>query len=146
MTGVRFRLACPKEYQIPDNVLEQARALGALDFDQSDDIGKMVRDADFIYTDVWTSMGQEAENEARKKAFGPYQVNSQLMSIAPQSCKVMHCLPARRGLEITDAVIDSDQSLVFSQAGNRLHAQKGLLIWLALENGYTTVEQMDRLM
>ena len=146
MTGVRFRLACPKEYQIPESFLHQARALGPLDFDQSDDIRKMVHDADFIYTDVWTSMGQEAENESRKNAFGPYQVNSQLMSLAPSACKVLHCLPARRGLEITDAVIDSDQSLVFAQAGNRLHAQKGLLIWLALENGYTTHEQIDRLL
>jgi ornithine carbamoyltransferase len=126
--------------------LHQARALGPLDFDQSDDIRKMVHDADFIYTDVWTSMGQEAENESRKNAFGPYQVNSQLMSLAPSASKVLHCLPARRGLEITDAVIDSDQSLVFAQAGNRLHAQKGLLIWLALENGYTTHEQIDRLL
>ena len=146
MTGVRFRLACPKEYQIPESFLHQARALGPLDFDQSDDIRKMVHDADFIYTDVWTSMGQEAENESRKNAFGPYQVNSQLMSLAPSACKVLHCLPARRGLEITDAVIDSDQSLVFAQAGNRLHAQKGLLIWLALENGYTTHDQIDRLL
>jgi ornithine carbamoyltransferase len=146
MTGVRFRLACPKEYQIPESFLHQARALGPLDFDQSDDIRKMVHDADFIYTDVWTSMGQEAENESRKNAFGPYQVNSQLMSLAPSASKVLHCLPARRGLEITDAVIDSDQSLVFAQAGNRLHAQKGLLIWLALENGYTTHEQIDRLL
>ena len=146
MTGVRFRLACPKEYQIPESFLHQARALGPLDFDQSDDIRKMVHDADFIYTDVWTSMGQEAENESRKNAFGPYQVNSQLMSLTPRTCKVLHCLPARRGLEITDAVIDSDQSLVFAQAGNRLHAQKGLLIWLALENGYTTHDQIDRLL
>lgn len=146
MTGMRVRLACPKPYQIPDSFLQQVRAIGEVDFDQSDDIRKMVKDADFIYTDVWTSMGQEAENEIRKAAFGPYQVNSKLMAMAPASCKVLHCLPARRGMEITDEVIDSDQSLVFQQAGNRLHAQKGLLIWLALENHYTTLEHINKLL
>jgi len=138
MSGLRFRLACPKKYQIPHDFIEEVRLVGALDFDQSDDIRSMIKDADFIYTDVWTSMGQEEENEARKAAFGPYQVNTKLMGMAPERCKILHCLPARRGMEITDAVIDSKNSLVFQQAGNRLHAQKGLLIWLAIENGYTT--------
>ncbi|MCY3005715.1 MAG: ornithine carbamoyltransferase [Planctomycetota bacterium] len=138
MSGLRFRLACPEKYQIPNGFLDEVRKVGKLDFDQSDDIRSMIKDADFIYTDVWTSMGQEEENEARKAAFGPYQVNTKLMGMAPDRCKVLHCLPARRGMEITDAVIDSKNSLVFEQAGNRLHAQKGLLIWLAIENGYTT--------
>jgi ornithine carbamoyltransferase len=138
MSGLRFRLACPKKYQIPNDFIEQVRLVGDLDFDQCEDIRSMIKDADFIYTDVWTSMGQEEENEARKAAFGPYQVNAKLMGMAPERCKILHCLPARRGMEITDAVIDSKNSLVFQQAGNRLHAQKGLLIWLAIENGYTT--------
>jgi ornithine carbamoyltransferase len=138
MSGLRFRLACPKKYQIPNDFIEQVRLVGDLDFDQCEDIRSMIKDADFIYTDVWTSMGQEEENEARKAAFGPYQVNTKLMGMAPERCKILHCLPARRGMEITDAVIDSKNSLVFQQAGNRLHAQKGLLIWLAIENGYTT--------
>jgi ornithine carbamoyltransferase len=138
MCGIRFRLACPKKYQIPHDFIEQVRLVGDLDFDQCEDIRSMIKDADFIYTDVWTSMGQEEENEARKAAFGPYQVNTKLMGMAPERCKILHCLPARRGMEITDAVIDSKNSLVFQQAGNRLHAQKGLLIWLAIENGYTT--------
>lgn len=138
MSGLRFRLACPKKYQIPNDFIEEVRLVGQLDFDQSDDIRSMVKDADFIYTDVWTSMGQEEENEARKAAFGPFQVNTKLMGMAPEHCKILHCLPARRGMEITDAVIDSKNSLVFQQAGNRLHAQKGLLIWLAIENGYTS--------
>ncbi len=138
MSGLRFRLACPKKYQIPHDFIEQVRLVGDLDFDQCEDIRSMIKDADFIYTDVWTSMGQEEENEARKAAFGPYQVNAKLMGMAPERCKILHCLPARRGMEITDAVIDSKNSLVFQQAGNRLHAQKGLLIWLAIENGYTT--------
>jgi len=146
MTGLRIRLACPKPYQVHESFLKEVREIGELDFDQSDDIRKMVKDADFIYTDVWTSMGQEAENEARKAAFSPYQVNRQLMAMAPDHCKVLHCLPARRGMEITDEVIDSKQSFVFKQAGNRLHAQKGLLVWLALENRYTTSEQLKALM
>ena len=89
-----------------------------------------VADADAIYTDVWTSMGQEAEMAERKQAFLAYQVNSQLMSAAPEHARVLHCLPAVRGEEITDDVIDSDQSDVIQQAGNRMHAQKGLLVWL----------------
>jgi ornithine carbamoyltransferase len=146
MTGVRFRLACPKPYQISETFLTDVRKLGALDFDQSEDIGKMVQHADFLYTDVWTSMGQETENEARKAAFGAYQLNADLMKLAPARCKVLHCLPARRGLEITDGVMDSEQSLVFRQAGNRLHAQKGLLVWLAMENGYTTEAELHQLL
>jgi ornithine carbamoyltransferase len=146
MSGLRFRLACPKKYQIPNDFIEEVRLVGDLDFDQSDDIRSMIKDADFIYTDVWTSMGQEEENEARKAAFGPYQVNTKLMGMAPERCKILHCLPARRGMEITDAVIDSKNSLVFQQAGNRLHAQKGLLIWLAIENGYTTAADVRALL
>jgi ornithine carbamoyltransferase len=146
MSGLRFRLACPKKYQIPHDFIEEVRLVGDLDFDQSDDIRSMIKDADFIYTDVWTSMGQEEENEARKAAFGPYQVNTKLMGMAPERCKILHCLPARRGMEITDAVIDSKNSLVFQQAGNRLHAQKGLLIWLAIENGYTTAADVRALL
>lgn len=137
LVGMKFRLACPRAYQLQQPFLHSVRdAFGRLDFDQSDNIPAMVRDADFVYTDVWTSMGQEAENEARKAAFESFQINSSLMRLAPSHCKVLHCLPARRGLEITDSIMDSDSSIVFQQAGNRLHAQKGLLVWLAVENGY----------
>jgi ornithine carbamoyltransferase len=89
-----------------------------------------VVDADVIYTDVWTSMGQESESAKRKQAFAAYQVNSDLMAAAPSHARVLHCLPAVRGEEITDDVIDSSQSDVIIQAGNRMHAQKGLLVWL----------------
>ena len=136
LVGMRFRLACPQGYQLADNFIRSVGCLGHFDFEQSHSISKMVRDTDYVYTDVWTSMGQEAENEARKKAFAEYQINGELMKLVPAHCKVLHCLPARRGLEITDEVIDSTQSLVFKQAGNRLHAQKGLLIWLSLQNRY----------
>jgi ornithine carbamoyltransferase len=137
MVGMRFRLACPKPYQVHASYLEQIdRRFGKTDFVQSEDIQTMVDGADYLYTDVWTSMGQETENEIRKQAFLKYQLNQSVMKLAPRHCKVLHCLPARRGQEVTDDVLDSDQSIVFQQAGNRLHAQKGLLVWLAMQNGY----------
>lgn len=89
-----------------------------------------VKHADVIYTDVWTSMGQEAERDSRLKEFAPYQVNADLLAKAPKHVKVLHCLPAHRGEEITDDVIESPASVVFQQAGNRLHAQKAVLEWL----------------
>jgi ornithine carbamoyltransferase len=89
-----------------------------------------VVNADVIYTDVWTSMGQEAEREERLKRFASYQVNAQLLSAAPRHCKVLHCLPAHRGEEVTDDVLDGATSAVFQQAGNRLHTQKAILEWL----------------
>ena len=88
--------------------------------------------ADVIYTDTWTSMGQEEEAEARRKVFPPYQVNESLLSCAEDDVIVMHCLPAHRGEEITDAVADGPHSVLFDQAENRLHAQKAILVW-ALE-------------
>ena len=89
-----------------------------------------VKDADVIYTDVAVSAGMEAEKEERIKAFKPFQVNSALVKKARRDCVVMHCLPAHIGYEITREVMDSHQSVVFDQAGNRMHAQKGLLVWL----------------
>ncbi len=137
LAGMKFRLACPKPYQIQQTLLDDlTHRYGTMDFQQCDDINSMVADADYLYTDVWTSMGQEDENERRQKVFAPYQVNAELLRRAPEHCKVLHCLPARRGQEITDDVMDSPRSIVFQQAGNRLHAQKGLLVWLAIANGY----------
>ena len=92
-----------------------------------------VTGADAIYTDVWASMGQEAERDERQRAFMPYQVTSTLMASAKPDVIFMHCLPAHRGEEVTDQVIDSDQSVVYDQAENRLHAQKAILLML-LEN------------
>jgi ornithine carbamoyltransferase len=89
-----------------------------------------VKNMDVIYTDVWVSAGMEEEKEKRMKVFPPYQVNSSLVSKAEKDCIVMHCLPAHRGLEITSEVMDSPQSVVFDQAENRMHAQKGLLYWI----------------
>jgi ornithine carbamoyltransferase len=135
MGRMKFRLAAPKAYQFQASNVERAKKhAGWLDFEQSEDWEAMVRDADFLYTDVWTSMGQEAEAESRNAAFRPYQVNRTLMQKAPAHAKVLHCLPARRGMEITDDVMDSESSVVFPQAGNRMHLQKGLLVWLAKQN------------
>lgn len=89
-----------------------------------------VRDCNVVCTDVWVSMGQESENEERVKAFSQYQVNADLMKAAREDAIFMHCLPARRGLEVTDEVIDSKQSRIVEEASNRMHAQKGLLVWL----------------
>ena len=98
--------------------------------DEFADPAAAVKKADVIYTDVWTSMGQEAEREQRLKEFAPYQVNAALLKKAPKHVKVFHCLPAHRGEEITDDVIEGPASVVFQQAGNRMHAQKAMLEWL----------------
>lgn len=135
--GMRFRLVGPAKYRIAPEFVERVRKqFGSVDFDQSTDVASMVRDADYVYTDVWTSMGQEAEAAERKAAFAPFQINGAMMKQAPSHCQVLHCLPARRGLEITDEVMDSPQSIVFHQAANRMHIQKGLLVWLGIQNNY----------
>ena len=131
MLDMRFTLCCPGEYEMdPEWLARVANAYPSAMIETIHDPATAVKSADAIYTDVWTSMGQEAEAEARKAAFANYQVNSALMAAAQSHTRVLHCLPAVRGEEITDAVIDSDQSDVIQQAGNRMHAQKGLLVWL----------------
>ena len=97
---------------------------------QTADPREAVRGAIGVYTDVWTSMGQEAEADERRKAFAGYQVNANLMEHAPEGAVFLHCLPARRGEEVTDEVIDGHYSAVIVQAANRMHVQKGLLAWL----------------
>jgi ornithine carbamoyltransferase len=98
-----------------------------LDFASAHDPHDAVREADVIYTDTWVSMGQEAEKQKRLPVFRAYQINADLLKAAPKTAMVMHCLPAYRGVEITDDVIDGPQSLIFPEAENRLHFQKGLL-------------------
>lgn len=130
--GMRFTHAAPKRYQAPDAWQAIARANiaqsgGALTV--TDDVVSAVRDADFIYTDLWWWIGQENEIPDRKAAFMPeYQVNGALLARAPSHAKFMHCLPASRGVEVTDAVMDGPRSIIFDQAENRLHAEKGLLV------------------
>jgi ornithine carbamoyltransferase len=129
--GARFVLAAPPGYGFDAAFREAFRrhAPHGLLIETADPF-EAVREADVIYTDVWTSMGQEAEREARLKTFAPFQVNAELLKHAPAQAKVLHCLPAHRGEEITGEVLDGPQSLAFPQAGNRLHAQKALLAWL----------------
>jgi ornithine carbamoyltransferase len=102
-----------------------------------DDPARAVKTADVLYTDVWTSMGQEAEAAERRRRFAPFQVNASLLQHAPPHARVMHCLPAHREEEITSEVMDGNRSAVFQQAGNRMHMQKALLEWLLLPRAVT---------
>jgi ornithine carbamoyltransferase len=133
MLGARVRVASPAGYELdPAAVSAIARAArlgGAIDV--SNDAAAAVRGADAVYTDVWASMGQESEAEQRHAIFAPFQVNGQLMSRGAPGAIFMHCLPAHRGDEVTDEVIDSEASVVFDQSENRLHTQKALLAMLA---------------
>lgn len=131
MLSMRFTLACPKGYEMDGDWLAKVSSRypnAAIETVQ--DVKAAVGSADAIYTDVWTSMGQEEEAAQRRAAFSEYQVNADLMAAAPSTARVLHCLPAVRGEEITDEVIDSPQSDVIIQAGNRMHGQKGLLVWM----------------
>jgi ornithine carbamoyltransferase len=129
--GVKLVMATPPRYQFKEKEIAWIqRQVPQLDLTIIEDPVEAVRDAVAIYTDVWTSMGQESEKDQRRKDFAPYQVNAELMSQAQKGAFFMHCLPAHRGEEVTDEVIDGPQSVVVQQAANRLHAQKGVLAWL----------------
>ncbi|SMP37868.1 ornithine carbamoyltransferase [Neorhodopirellula lusitana] len=131
MLDLKFTLACPSGYEFDQPWLDRiAEKYPNADIQQTEDPHEAVKDADAIYTDVWTSMGQEAESKIRCAAFANYQLNAKLMASAPSTARVLHCLPAVRGEEITDEVIDGPQSDVIAQAGNRMHAQKALLVFL----------------
>jgi ornithine carbamoyltransferase len=129
LCGVDFRMVCPPGYEPSDEVLDQASALrdGGGAFLLSHDPRPVLDGADIIYTDVWTSMGQEAEQQRRREDFARLQVNDELVALAGPRVKVMHCLPAHRGEEITDSVMDGPRSIVFDQAENRLWVQQALL-------------------
>lgn len=129
--GMKFVMATPKGYEFdPAFVARLKKARPNFEPVWTTDPREAARQANVIYTDVWTSMGQESETEERKRVFAPYQVNAALMAAAPKDCHFMHCLPAHRGEEVTDEVIDGAKSIVVRQAANRLHAQKGILAWL----------------
>ncbi len=130
--GMKMTIGSPQGYQPRAAVLEKACQLarGRLDVTVTDDPVAAVAGADVVYTDTWTSMGQEAEAEQRRAIFPPYQVNEALLSHAAEHAIVLHCLPAHRGEEITDEVADGPQSRLFPQAENRLHAQKAILVHL----------------
>jgi ornithine carbamoyltransferase len=128
--GMDIAVATPPGYEPPVRVVEHAFAFAEETGSQieiGNDPAVAVEGADVVYTDVWTSMGQEAERDQRRRDFAPYQVNAELLSKAQRDTIVMHCLPAHRGEEITDEVADGTNSVLFDQAENRMHAQKGLL-------------------
>ncbi|NIQ38376.1 MAG: ornithine carbamoyltransferase [Proteobacteria bacterium] len=125
--GFALTLACPEGYQPNKGILARAFQQEGSKIRLIEDPGEAVRGADVIYTDVWASMGQEAEAGKRADIFGPFQVNQQLVKKADKKVLVMHCLPAHRGDEITDEVIDGPHAIVWDQAENRLHVQKAIL-------------------
>ena len=124
----RFTLACPEGFEPDRGILDSVVSAGA-EVAVTHDPAEAVSGADAIYTDVWASMGQESEAGARQDAFAAFQVNRELVARAKDDVVVMHCLPAHRGEEITDEVIEGPHSVVFDQAENRLHAQKALMVW-----------------
>jgi ornithine carbamoyltransferase len=128
--GFDLTLACPKGYEPDATVLAWARSKGTANITVTDDPKEAVRDADVINTDVWASMGMESEQKAREAAFAGYQVNEGLLDLAKGNCMVLHCLPAHRGEEITDDVIEGPHSAVWDEAENRLHIQKAIMAWL----------------
>jgi len=131
LLGVEFVVASPAGYDFDDPFLERLKqkAPGSR-FTTTRDPRKAVRGAAAVYTDVWASMGQEAEQEQRRRDFADFQVNAALMAAAGPTARFMHCLPARRGEEVTDEVMDGPYSIVVEQAANRMHVQKGILAWL----------------
>ena len=132
MLGVHVHIASPEAYQLPHMVVQQATSVArhGARLRLFTDAADAVAGADAVYTDTWTSMGQEREAEVRRRIFAPCQVNDELMSLAKPGARFMHCLPAHRGEEVTSEVFESEASVVFDQAENRLHGQKALLLML----------------
>ncbi len=126
--GMKISIACPEAYRPDEKLVKWGMESGLLTV--GEDVLQMAKDADVLYTDVWASMGDEAETEERKKAFRGYQVNDTVMAVAKPDAMVLHCLPAHRGEEITDAVMEAHAGNIFDEAENRLHAQKAVLVKL----------------
>ncbi len=136
--GSRMAVATPPGYEPDAEIVSLAREDGretGFELALSHDPREAVAGADAVYTDVWASMGQEAEKEARAAIFAPFQVNARLMAAAKPGAHFMHCLPAHRGEEVTDEVVDSPASIVFDEAENRLHVQKSIMLLLMGKNG-----------
>ncbi|MDD6055459.1 MAG: ornithine carbamoyltransferase [Helicobacter sp.] len=131
--GFELRIASPKDYQVSNKILQKANEFAKISGAKiitSDNPQEAIANADVVTTDTWASMGQESEKEARKKAFREYCVDSHLMSLAKNDAIFLHCLPAYRGQEVSEEVLESPQSKIFLEAENRLHAQKGVMVWL----------------
>lgn len=129
--GMTVSVACPKGYEPDVDIMNWAKENGT--FLCTENVLEAAKDADVLYTDVWASMGQEAEAEERKKIFRSYQINSEVMSVAAPKAMVMHCLPAHRGEEITEEVLELHSDEIFDEAENRLHAQKAVLVKCMLD-------------
>jgi len=130
LAGMNVRIACPEGYAPDAGIVEKTQAIagGKTEVLITQDPELAAKGAQVLYTDVWASMGQESEAESRTPVFQPFQINNELLSLADPSAIVLHCLPAHRGEEITDAVLEGPQSRVWDEAENRLHAQKALLV------------------
>ena len=126
----KFVLCSPSGYRISESFISEAEKDGGCDYEWIEDPGEALKGADVVYADVWASMGQEKEAKERMEKFKPYSVNDEMMSIARDTALFMHCLPAHRGLEVTDSVIDGRHSVVYDQAENRLHIQRAILALL----------------
>jgi ornithine carbamoyltransferase len=131
--GFELRIATPKGYEVDADILakslEMAKLSGAK-ITITNDPKEAVKGATVVTTDTWVSMGQESEKEKRVKDFAGYMVDSNMMKLAQEKAIFLHCLPAYRGYEVSDEVMESKQSLIFEEAENRLHAQKGVMVWL----------------
>ncbi|MBM3264230.1 MAG: ornithine carbamoyltransferase [candidate division Zixibacteria bacterium] len=127
---MQLTVACPPGYEPDADLTQRALATGVSRIVIGTDPLDAVRDADIVYTDTWTSMGQERDRQQRLKAFQGYQVNTRLLAAAPEKALIMHCLPAHRGEEITEEFLEGPRSIVFDEAENRLHAQKAILVKL----------------
>ena len=131
---MKFVCICPDEFTPDDKTVQLAKNSGCSEIEISHDPNTAIQNADIVYTDVWASMGQKEEAETREKIFQQFQVNETLMVTAGESALFMHCLPAERGREITDGVMEADYSIVFDQAENRLHVQNAIMVTLAENN------------
>lgn len=131
MAGMKMTLAAPRGFEFSNDFLnELSQRYPTHEVQQVHSAVAAVESADIVYTDVWASMGQEEDAVRRMKAFSDFQVNEELMKMAPKNAKFMHDLPAKRGLEVTDGVMDGAQSIVFQQAENRMHLARGLFAWI----------------
>ena len=129
--GMDIAIACPPNFTPDPQIVERARSIATINGTQvivTQSPQEAVSQAQVVYTDVWASMGQEAQSDTRMPVFAPYQVNRELLTLADPNSIVLHCLPAHRGEEITDEVLEGSRSRVWEQAENRMHAQKALLV------------------
>ena len=132
--SMNFVCICPEGFSPDSKTVQLAQSGGCSEIEISNDAHTSIKNADIVYTDVWASMGQKSEAEEREKVFQQFQVNEGLMETAGESALFMHCLPAERGREVTDGVMEADYSIVFDQAENRLHVQNAIMVTLAGSN------------